>query len=272
MLVSFGCTPPSRPTAEIAPVIPTAVKFYTEAIRCLSTGRRSRCTHTATTHDDGRQQLRLCKGYRPNSYDELADQNECREPPDRVHGNIYHHDLNDCPNDDCFKQGWNLWRPIPEDGKAVMMKNIATDMASIAKNMKCRHATHRYLADPGYCGQMSRALDLDFETVKVFKARPRKIGRGDRMKMRKVLFCIVGAAMRVLGAMGPLPCPRHRWFCVPPYVMTGSPRLYKWLTNTRYFGPIIKNHRGGAGVPVKTEIFALASLVGNAGTFNAIDP
>ncbi|MEA4977507.1 MAG: catalase [Methanomassiliicoccaceae archaeon] len=106
------------------------------------------------------------KGYQPNSYDEWADQNEYREPPDRTYGDIYHYDPKDYATDNCFKQGGDLWRLIPESEKAVLIKNTATDMAVVTKNVKYRHATHCYLADPEYGERMSRALDLDFETVK----------------------------------------------------------------------------------------------------------
>jgi catalase len=108
------------------------------------------------------------KGYQPNSYDEWADQNEYREPADKVHGDIYRYDPKDYPVDDCFKQGGDLWRLIPEDEKAVLIKNTAADMATVTKNIKYRHATHCYLADPEYGERMSRALELDFETVKKY--------------------------------------------------------------------------------------------------------
>lgn len=106
------------------------------------------------------------KGYQPNSYGEWADQNEYREPPDKVYGDIYHYDPKDYDTDNCFKQGGDLWRLIPENEKAVLIKNTAADMAVVTKNVKYRHATHCYLADPEYGERMSRALDLDFETVK----------------------------------------------------------------------------------------------------------
>ncbi|MEA4977506.1 MAG: YbaN family protein [Methanomassiliicoccaceae archaeon] len=85
------------------------------------------------------------------------------------------------------------------------------------------------------------------------------------MKIRNVLFCIAGTAMLVLGAIGaflPLLPTTPLVLGAALCYATGSPRLYKWLTNTRFFGPIIKNYREGTGVPVKTKIFALASLWG----------
>ncbi|MDD2410611.1 MAG: catalase [Candidatus Methanomethylophilaceae archaeon] len=108
------------------------------------------------------------KGYQPNSYDEWADQNEYREPADKVYGDIYRYDPKDYPADDCFKQGGDLWRLIPEDEKAVLIKNTAADMATVTKNIRYRHATHCYLADPEYGERMSKALELDFETVKKY--------------------------------------------------------------------------------------------------------
>lgn len=108
------------------------------------------------------------KSYHPNSFGEWEDQNKYREPADKANGDIYHYDPKDYPTDNCFKQGGDLWRLIPEDEKAVLVKNTAADMATVTKNVKYRHATHCYLADPEYGERISRALDLDFETVKKY--------------------------------------------------------------------------------------------------------
>lgn len=83
------------------------------------------------------------------------------------------------------------------------------------------------------------------------------------MNIRNALFCIAGTAMLVLGAIGAfLPI-----LPTTPLVLgaalcyaRGYPRLYVWLTNARFFGPIIKNYREGTGVPVRTKVFALMSL------------
>ena len=105
------------------------------------------------------------KGYQPNSFGEWEDQHEFREPPLKLDGDAYHYDPKDYP-EDCFAQGGDLWRLIPEDEKAVLIKNTAADMASVTENVKYRHATHCYLADLEYGERICKAMELDLETVK----------------------------------------------------------------------------------------------------------
>lgn len=128
-------------------------------------------TRVHAYHRDG--QMRVdgnygsIKGYQPNSFGEWEDQHEFREPPLKLDEDAYHYDPKDYP-EDCFAQGGALWRLIPEDEKAVLIKNTAADMASVTKNVKYRHATHCYLADPEYGERICKAMDLDFETVKKY--------------------------------------------------------------------------------------------------------
>ena len=105
------------------------------------------------------------KGYQPNSFGEWEDQREYREPSLKVEGNIDFYDPKDLP-EDCFKQGGDLWRLIPEDEKAVLIKNTAADMTGVTDNVRYRHAAHCYLADPNYGERMSKALMLDLNKVK----------------------------------------------------------------------------------------------------------
>lgn len=81
--------------------------------------------------------------------------------------------------------------------------------------------------------------------------------------MRNTAYTMAGTIMLVLGAIGVfLPV-----LPTTPFVLgaalcytKGNPRLYKWIVNARFFGPIIRNYEEGTGVPIRTRIIAIASL------------
>ncbi len=78
-------------------------------------------------------------------------------------------------------------------------------------------------------------------------------------------MCIAGSAMLALGAIGaflPLLPTTPLVLGAALCFATGSPRLYVWLTNTRFFGPIIRNYKEGTGVPATTKAYALVFLWG----------
>lgn len=79
----------------------------------------------------------------------------------------------------------------------------------------------------------------------------------------KVLMIGAGFLLLALGAVGVF---------VPvlpttPFVLlaaacfgSASPKLYRWLARTRFFGPFIENYRQKNGVPARTKVFALFFL------------
>jgi uncharacterized membrane protein YbaN (DUF454 family) len=79
----------------------------------------------------------------------------------------------------------------------------------------------------------------------------------------KVLMICAGFLLLALGAVGVF---------VPvlpttPFVLlaaacfgSASPKLYKWLAGTRFFGPFIENYKKKNGVPTRTKAFALCFL------------
>lgn len=81
-------------------------------------------------------------------------------------GNMDHFDPKDFPEDDCFKQGGDLWRLLKEDKKALLIKNTGADMACVTDNVRYRHAAHCFLADPEYGERIAKVLELDFAKVK----------------------------------------------------------------------------------------------------------
>ena len=79
----------------------------------------------------------------------------------------------------------------------------------------------------------------------------------------KVLLINAGFLLLALGAVGVF---------VPvlpttPFVLlaaacfgSASPKLYRWLAGTRFFGPFIENYKSKNGVPARTKAFALCFL------------
>jgi uncharacterized membrane protein YbaN (DUF454 family) len=79
----------------------------------------------------------------------------------------------------------------------------------------------------------------------------------------KVLMICAGFLLLALGAVGVF---------VPvlpttPFVLlaaacfgSASPKLYKWLAGTRFFGPFIENYKQKNGVPARMKALALCFL------------
>lgn len=81
--------------------------------------------------------------------------------------------------------------------------------------------------------------------------------------LKRYVLVILGVLFLLLGAIGfVLPI-----FPTTPFVLLastcfayGSPHLYAWLENTKYFGEFIRNYRTKAGVSKSTKIRALIFL------------
>jgi catalase len=104
--------------------------------------------------------------YTPNSYGLWSAQPGIMEPPLDLEGAMYRYDPKDDPTDDCFRAGGDLWRILAEDKKQILIENTVTDIASVTVNIKYRHATHCYLADPEYGERFTMAAGLNFDKVK----------------------------------------------------------------------------------------------------------
>ncbi|MEG1496588.1 MAG: catalase [Clostridiales bacterium] len=105
------------------------------------------------------------KGYEPNTMDEWHEDTSVREPGLAMNGEIYHYDPKDDKTDNCFYQGGDLWRLLPENEKQVLVENTAADIAPVTENVKYRHAVHCLLADAEYGKRIVEALGLDFAKV-----------------------------------------------------------------------------------------------------------
>ena len=113
-------------------------------------------------HRDGQMRVDgnygAAKGYEPNMYDEWKDDNSFMEPPLRHEGDIHHHNPRAEQSDNVYYQPGDLYRLMTEDKKALLIENIARNIAPATENIKYRHATHCYLADKDYGERLTKAM------------------------------------------------------------------------------------------------------------------
>jgi uncharacterized membrane protein YbaN (DUF454 family) len=79
----------------------------------------------------------------------------------------------------------------------------------------------------------------------------------------KILLIGAGFLLLALGAVGVfIPVLPTTPFVLVAAACFGSasPRLYRWLAGTRFFGHFIENYRNKTGVPIRTKAAALIFL------------
>ena len=79
----------------------------------------------------------------------------------------------------------------------------------------------------------------------------------------KILSIGAGFLLLALGAVGVfIPVLPTTPFVLLAAACFGSasPRLYRWLSGTRFFGPFIENYKNKTGVPARSKAAALAFL------------
>lgn len=105
------------------------------------------------------------KGYAPNSIGLWDTDKRYAQPPAPADGGTGRYDPYDDKTDNCFAQPGALYRLLKEDKRALLIANTATDMQSVTRNIKYRHAAHCYLADSEYGTRLAKALSLRLERV-----------------------------------------------------------------------------------------------------------
>ncbi len=101
--------------------------------------------------------------YEPNSYGNWKDHPETAEPI-QAGGDVYQYDFRD-DDHDYFTQPGMLYRAMSPEQKLVLYENTARNMGDSTLQIKHRHITHCYMADPEYGKGVAQALGIDIDTV-----------------------------------------------------------------------------------------------------------
>ena len=102
------------------------------------------------------------KGYEPNSYGEWQDSPEKKEPPLKVHGDVFNYNEREY-DDDYYSQPGDLFRLMPADEQQLLFENTARAMGDAELFIKQRHVRNCYKADPAYGTGVAQALGIDLE-------------------------------------------------------------------------------------------------------------
>lgn len=76
----------------------------------------------------------------------------------------------------------------------------------------------------------------------------------------KTLCIIIGTLSLALGILGiflPLLPTTPFLLLTAALYFKGSPRLYRWLLNHKYFGPYIRNYRENKAIPLQAKFISL---------------
>ncbi|WP_438318281.1 catalase [Sporosarcina sp. FA9] len=121
-------------------------------------------------HRDGAMRTDGNKGstlhYEPNSYGEWKEQLEYKEPPLKLNGDA---DIWDFREDDSdyFTQPGKLFNLMNDDQKEVLFANTARNMGDAPKEIKIKHISHCFQADPAYGEGVAKALEISMKEVNV---------------------------------------------------------------------------------------------------------
>ncbi|MGL4411079.1 MAG: catalase [Bacteroidales bacterium] len=117
-------------------------------------------------HRDG--QMRVdgnygsAKGYEPNSFDEWQDSPEKKEPPLKVHGDVYNYNEREY-DQDYYTQPGNLFRMMNPQQQEALFGNTARAMGDALLFIKQRHVRNCYKADVAYGTGVAKALGIDLK-------------------------------------------------------------------------------------------------------------
>ena len=81
----------------------------------------------------------------------------------------------------------------------------------------------------------------------------------------KTICIILGTVSLVLGVIGifvPLLPTTPFLLLTAALYFRGSPRLYQWLLNHKYFGPYIRNFRENKAIPLRAKVISLLLMWG----------
>ena len=102
------------------------------------------------------------KSYEPNSYGEWQDSPEKKEPPLKVHGDVYNYNEREY-DDDYYSQPGDLFRLMSAEDQQLTCENTARAMGDAELFIKQRHVRNCYKADPAYGTGVAKALGIDLD-------------------------------------------------------------------------------------------------------------
>jgi catalase len=118
-------------------------------------------------HRDGQMRVDGNMGselhYEPNSYGNWSDHPETAEPMQEG-GDVYQYDFRE-DDHDYYTQPGMLFRGMSPEQKLVLFENTARNMGDSTLQIKHRHITHCYMADPEYGKGVAAALGISLDDV-----------------------------------------------------------------------------------------------------------
>lgn len=104
-------------------------------------------------------------GYEPNSYGKWQEQPEYKESPLALNGAADHWNFREDDND-YYTQPGKLFRLMSPEQKKVLFENTARSMGDIPKEIKLRHISNCYKADPEYGQGLAEVLRISIDEIK----------------------------------------------------------------------------------------------------------
>ena len=104
-------------------------------------------------------------GYEPNSYGKWQEQPEYREPSLSLSGSADHWNFREDDND-YYTQPGKLFRLMSPEQRKVLFENTARSMGDIPKEIKIRHISNCYKADPEYGQGLANVLGISMDEIK----------------------------------------------------------------------------------------------------------
>lgn len=119
-------------------------------------------------HRDGQMRVNANAGstigYEPNSYGKWQEQPEYREPSLAIHGPADHWNFRE-DDSDYYTQPGKLFRLMSPEQQQVLFENTARSMGDIPKEIKIRHASNCYKADPKYGEGVAKAIGVSLDEI-----------------------------------------------------------------------------------------------------------
>jgi len=102
-------------------------------------------------------------GYEPNSFGVWQEQPEFREPSLSLEGAADH--WNHREDNDYYSQPGKLFRLMSAEQQKALFENTARSIDEANKQVKLRHISNCYKADPAYGEGVAKSIGIDLSEV-----------------------------------------------------------------------------------------------------------